>query len=539
MRIVPLGGFGEFGANCVLLEDDGGERLLIDAGAAFSDLEPFGVSYEVPDFAALGGPAPLALVCTHGHDDHVKAVAFVREAYPGVPVVASLPTLERLRTGLGQTFAGPKVALEMGKPLRLGPWLLAGLSVSHSLPGAMLLRVKASEGTLVVATDFRLAPSALDEETSREALAEWGDGGVDVVLLDSTNALVRTSPPAEAAVAETIAGLAAEATGAVVGVTFASHVGRFRQFARAAVAAGRLAVPVGRGLVEALETYAGSGGLGLPPGSVRPARELVRLPRERVVVVATGSQGEDGSAFSRLAVDALPGFKLAAGDLVLHAARVIPGSERRLAHLFDHCARRGARVVTAADAPIHASGHPHVAELEETLRLLRPRWVVPMHGRRRNLEELAALARRLGHETLVVENGWEVSWREGRLQDSGERRGLGRMLLEEMGEGVLDPAVLRHRRFLARDGVVVALLTCRCDDEAVLGEPQIFASGMVLEEGERTSLATGLAGELRRAPWASRRDAEALRSTMTRWLRSELRRKRGRRPVVLALVVEL
>jgi ribonuclease J len=536
VKLRALGGLGEFGANSLLLEDGGG-RLLVDAGAAFSDLAAFGVAYEVPDFGTLRDGGLHALVLTHAHDDHIKGVSFVREAFPEVDVLASRTTLAWARRALADDEPMAARELRAGEAAEAGPARVEALPVSHSIPGSVALRLTTAAGRLVLATDLRLAPSALEEETSEATLARWGDEGADGLLLDATNALVNDEPVSEAAVGSALADEIGRARATVVAVSFASHLGRFRQLALAAHAAGRVIVPVGRGLVESLDVQGQLGGLRLPPGLVRPARELARLPRHQVVVAATGAQGESGSAFSRLAVDLLPGLRLRRDDVVLHAARVIPGNERRLAQLFDHCVRRGARVVTAAEAPIHVSGHPHVGELVRMLELLRPRWVLPVHGRRRHLEEVAKLARRHGSATVVAENGEELEWSDGSLAPSGELRPCGRVLLEDVGEEVLDSGMLRHRRALAREGLVIAVLPCGA--EGPVGAPQLHISGLPLQDGVRDRLIAGLAVELARLGALARRDPDALRSTMTRWLRSELRRRSRRRPVIVALVVEL
>jgi len=538
-RLVGLGGLGEFGANSLLVEDEGGGRVLVDAGAAFSDLAAFGVGYEVPDFGALGGEPPAAAIVTHAHDDHIKGLAFLLEAHPATEVLASRTTLAWSRRAVGNGARMGTRELKAGTPTRVGAFGVATLPVSHSIPGTVALRIEGDEGALVLATDLRLAESALGETTALEVLAGWGDAGTEVLCLDSTNALVEAEPPSEETVAETLQGLVRKARGAVIAVSFASQLGRFRQVARAAAEAGRVVVPVGRGLVESLEVQGQLGGLGLPPGLVRPARELPRLARDRVVVVATGSQGEPGSAFSRLAVDLLPGLRLRPGDTVIHAARIIPGNERRLSQLFDHCVRRGARVVTSAEAPTHASGHPHRAELGRILELLRPAWVVPVHGRRRHLEATADLARARGIATLVVENGEEVEWTRAGVSATGELRQVGRILLDDVGEEVLDPAILRHRRSLAREGLVVAVLPTSRSGQSVDPALQLHVSGIPLSPALRDQLAAGLAAEVARAGVLARRDPEWLRSTMTRWLQSELRRRTRRRPVVVALVVEL
>lgn len=538
MRLVALGGLGEFGANALLLDDGAGSRVLVDAGAAFSDLEPFGVAYEVPDFGALGESLPQHVILTHGHDDHAKGLWLLREAAPEAAVWGSRVTLARAGAASVDGVEAEVRELTGDRPVRLGSFEVDALPVSHSIPGTLALRVSGPAGRLVVATDLRLATSALGEATPADRLAAWGADGVGVLLLDSTNALVEQAPPDEGTVGETLAELVRTARGAVVAVTFASHLGRVRQLAMAALHAGRVAVPVGRGLVESLRLQAMEGGLGLPPGLLRPARELPELPRDRLLLIATGSQGEPGSAFSRLAVDVLSGFQLAPGDLVLHAARAIPGSERRLAHYFDHCVRRGAHVVTAAEAPIHASGHPHRAELARLLDLLAPAWVVPVHGRRRNLAAVAELAARHGTRALLVENGEEVTWRGAMVEATGEKRGVGRVLLADVGEEVLDPATLRHRRIMAQEGMVVAVLCCARGGDGPPAPPQLHTHGLELDGATLASLATGLAAEIGRGTPVARHDPDWLRSTMTAWLRSELRRRTRRRPAVVALVME-
>lgn len=537
MKLIPIGGLGEFGANSLLLSSTSDESVLLDAGAAFSDVELFGVAYEVPDFAALPAP-PAALLLTHGHDDHFKGVTHLASAFPKVPAYGSPATIARLRVAGGANAAPLPAAYTFPNgAMRLGEgWEVEPLAVSHSIPGTVMLRLQIDGVRVVTATDVRLAPSALGEITPLEALSGWGRDGVEVALLDSTNALVTTPPPSETAVAATLAELVRGARGAVVGVTFASHAGRFLQFAQAAVAAGRVVVPLGRGLDEMLAVQGAIGGFALPPGTVRAARELPRLPRERLVIVATGSQGEGGAAFTRLAADGIPCFGLQAGDLVIHAARTIPGHERRLAALLDHCVRRGATVVTSEQLPVHTSGHPHRGELDELLEALRPRWVLPVHGRRRHLEAAAALARRHGCGTVVVENGQPLEWRNGELRPLGNPLAIGRVLVSDGGT-VVDSGVLRERRALARNGVVSVVLPRSPMGGNGFGEPELSAVGLALAERERRDLVAGLREELRRATAERRSGTDDLRSTMTRWLRGELRRRHSCRPAVLIAIV--
>ncbi len=536
-RIVALGGLGEFGANSLLLEGGEDGRLLLDAGAAFSAQAALGVAYEVPDFAALERRAPRAVVLTHPHDDHLKGLPWLEAAIPGLESLASRTTHAWRPVPHARTSVAAARVLEGGAKTTVGPWELEALPVSHSVPGTVALRLRCGAGTLVSLSDLRLASSALGETTDRAVLARWGDEGVDLALLDATNAMVHGEPPAEDDVASALGDLVRRAGGAVVVVTFASHLGRFRQAARAAAAAGRVVVPVGRGILEALAVQARLGGLGLPLGLVRPLRELATLPRDRVVVVATGSQGEYGSAFHRMAFDALPGFRLGEGDLLLHAARTIPGSERELATLFDHCARRGARVVTATDAPIHTSGHAHRAELVELLRLVRPAVVLPVHGRRRNLEAVAGLAVETGARAVVAENLQELEWDGTRLEPTGDALAVGRVLVDDVEGLPLDPATVRQRRALAADGLVAVVVPWRAGG-GVAGAPQLLHWGLRDQEATVERLRRALTAVLATREATSAADGEILRSTIAAWLRKELRRTGKRRPLLEVIVQE-
>lgn len=533
VRLLPIGGLGEFGANSLVCDDDSAGRLVVDAGAAFFEEPVLGVSHEVPDFASVGGPAPRAVVLSHAHDDHCKGLGVLLGAWPGTVVAASRATVTWCRPAVP---ARRSHFTELGgdRPFIAGGWEVDAVPVSHSIPGTLALRLRAGGMTAVLTTDMRLAPSALGEQTPTDRLAAWGRDGVDVLLLDATNALVATPPPSEEAVGTALGELIRVARGLVVVVTFASHLGRFSQVVRAAAASGRVVVPIGRGLVEALAVQARLGGLGTPVGLVRSYRELPRLPRDGVVAVVTGSQGEAGSAFTRLATGHLPGLALQAGDHVLHAARLIPGNERRLASLFDLCVRQGARVVTASEAPIHASGHPHRQELGELCDLLRPRAVVPVHGWRRHLEAVAELARGAGAATVVADNGDELVWTTSGLEPSGCRRATGRLSFGDGEDELVEAGVVHERRVLARSGVLVAVV-----EPAGGAAPRVHlhSAGLRLGAEVEEELAAGLRGEAARCLGGARVDRDDVRLTMERWLKRELRRRCAQRPAVLVSVL--
>lgn len=533
VRILPIGGLGEFGANSMLIEDESSGRLIVDAGAAFADEAEFGVSYEVPDWSALGGPEPHAVLVSHAHDDHCKGLSSMLESVRPGAVAGSSGTLAWCRPALRARRVRCS-ELGAGAAVVAGGWQVDGTPVSHSIPGTLSVRMCSGTFTAVLASDLRLAPSALGETTSIEQLAAWGGEGVDVLWLDSTNALVDRAPPSETEVGTALAELVRGCAGLVVVVTFASHLGRFHQVVRAAMASGRVVVPIGRRLTESLAVQARLGGSPAPLGVVRPTSDLARLPRDSVVVVVTGTQGEPSAAFTRLATGRLPGLTLRPGDRVLHAARLIPGNERRLARLFDLCLRQGASVVTASDAPIHASGHAHQDELGQLLDVLRPRWVMPVHGWRRHLNAVAELARRHGARAVVAENGEELEWSRGELDLCGRRLPLGRVSFGGPDEGLIEAGVLGERRVLARGGVLVVALSI---GETRMPAVSMRCSGFGMTTQEMEELEEGLAAEANRVRASLVTDLDDVRRTMERWLRRELRRRRAVRPVVIVNVL--
>lgn len=530
--LCPVGGVGEFGANCFVVDLSFGGRLVLDTGVALGTLEEYGVSFEVPDFSSLGKPEPFLALLSHGHDDHLKGLPLFRQAFPATKLAATADTWPWIRRLLG----GEANGLVVKEELVFEGVQLSAIPCSHSIPGTALFRVIDDQGTLVLATDFRLAPSALGEETDMANLAQWGEEGVDVLLLDATNTLLENSPPSEATVAETLAEIVARTPGAVIAVTFASHLGRFWQLYQAAKLSGRVVVPVGRGIEEMLALQMERGAL-FSPGTVRSPQELPRFPKEQLMLVVTGSQGESLAVFPRLARDELPHFRLGPGDTVIHAARIIPGNERRLAHLFDQCVRRGAWVITAQEAPVHASGHASLPELVRVLEVLRPKWVVPIHGRLRQLVALADRAKLLGIKAVVTENGRPLRFQGGSLSTHGDPQPLGRILVGLDRES-LDSAVVWERMAAAKRGVVVAVLAIPANPQAPLPNPHIECFGLRLPGINRAHLASQLGGVLRHACTPVASDPEKLRATMQGWLTAELRKRLGNPPRVVALVVE-
>jgi ribonuclease J len=542
-----LGGLGEFGMNLMVYRC-GDDCLVVDAGVMFPGEEHLGVNVVIPDLSFLEDCGTLhGVVLTHGHEDHVGALPYLLSRHD-VPVYASPYTLGLVRHRLAEHEDLGRGDLRVldDEPVAIGPFTVEPLPVAHSIPQSRMLLVRTPIGNVLHATDFKLDPDPVDGVgTDPDRLARIGREGVLVALSDSTNADRPGTTPGEHNVASAIEPLVARATGRVFVTTFASHVHRIQLLGQLAARHGRKLALVGASLERHAGIAEGLGLLPLPPASHISADELQDLPPERVLIVASGSQGEPMSALARIAVGKHRQAEIAEGDLVIHSARVIPGNEKSIARMINHLLRRGAEVVTGADAPVHVSGHAAADELRELLRLTRPRFLVPIHGEYR---QLAA------HARLAVESG--IEHRRVQIADSGDviavspesisivdRVHVGQVFIDATLDEV-DLSVLRDRRRLAGDGIVVPVVAVHRESGAVNGYPEIMARGFVpiSEEGDKHLMSEArrvVADSLAEATPEERSDEGLLRVRIQTELRRFLRRRTNRRPLVIPVILEL
>jgi len=382
LRLVPLGGLGEFGMNALVLEWEQ-HLLLIDAGVMFPSAEQPGVDSIVPDFHYLAERRGrvAAMFLTHGHEDHIGALPFLL-ARRDVPVYGSPYTLGLVRGRLGQHALDPAPRLlalpPAGSPLVLGPFTVSTVPVTHSIPQSAMLVLDTPVGRVVHTADFKLDPYPLGGAgTDLARLARIGEEGVLALLSDSTNAELSGFTAGERTVGPALARVIGGARGRVLVTTFSSNIHRLQQVVDAAVGHGRSVAIVGSSMEFHTDVATHLGLLRLPAGVLVTPEAAMNLPSERALFLVTGSQGEPTSALARIAVDKHREVVISEGDLVLHSARSIPGNDRSIGRMFNHLLRRGADVVTADDAPIHVSGHPRRDELALLIHLLRPRFVSP------------------------------------------------------------------------------------------------------------------------------------------------------------------
>jgi ribonuclease J len=551
LEIVPLGGLGEFGMNMMAVSW-GDTLILIDAGVMFPDPELPGVDLVIPDLAYLE-QRPVkaaALVLTHGHEDHMGAIAHVMRYVDG-PVYGSPLTLALARSKLERHDIGADVRLVPVGPrsrVTVGELEIEFLRVTHSIPDALALAITTPVGTVVHTGDFKIDQTPLDgQHFDFHRFAELGAQGVLVLLGDSTNIERPGFSGSEYDVVETFEELFASTRGKLVVTAFATSIYRMQILANLALEFGRKLAFVGRGMIEHSQVAQQLGHLQVPPGLLIRESDVRNYPSRQVLCVTTGSQGEPMAALSRIAVANHRHVSVEPGDRVVFSARAIPGNEKAIDRVVNHLARRGADVVTTATKHVHVSGHGSEEELKLMLSLVRPRYVVPIHGEFRQRSRYARLADRLSAgapariTVLMAENG-DVLRFDGTSGAVSGRVPTGRVLIDGPGIGEVADEVLRDRRHLAEDGLIVFVLAINKQTGGIEGVPDIITRGLVLEPNADELLreATGIIGDVLGETSAEERTDRGL---VTEKIRVELRRffrkRAGRRPLVLPVIMEI
>ncbi len=483
LRIIPLGGLGEVGKNMTVYET-AGELLVVDAGLAFPRDEHLGVDLLLPDVSYLQGRRVRAVVLTHGHEDHVGGLPYLLREVEVDTVVATRLTLALVKSKLDEHGVGQATELleaEPGDdPLELGPFRVEFVRVAHSIPDSVALVIETGAGRVVHTGDWKLDHTPVDGlKTDVGKLAEIGNRGVDLLLGDSTNAERPGTTGSERLVGEAFRALFPLRRGRILVASFASNIHRMQQAADVAVECGRKITVVGRSMRKNLNIARNLGYVDFPEEALVNPDEAALLPPDRILALCTGSQGEPLSALTRIAYGDHPTLSVEPGDTVIISAKPVPGNELRVHDSINQLARLGAEVLHEEIAPVHVSGHAYQEELRTMLSLLRPRYVMPIHGEYRMLAAHAKLARDAGvpeERIVLAENGSVVELSRGgvRLVD---RVDAGITFVDGLRVGDVHDVALRDRRRLADDGILIVVTTLAQSDGGEIAPPELIARG--------------------------------------------------------------
>jgi ribonuclease J len=546
LRLVPLGGLGEFGLNAMIVEWED-HLLLLDAGVLFPSSDMPGVDSIVPDFSYLAERASKleGILLTHGHEDHIGALYYALQA-ARAPVYGSRLTLGFVKKRLEERGQKPDLhTLVPGEAVEIGPFRVHPIRVAHSVIDSLALAIETPAGVLLASGDFKIdAGAPKDERTDLEAISEWGDSGVLALLSDSTNVESPGITGGEDDVVPAFEEIVARTPGRVLVSCFATSIPRMQRVSDVATRAKRPLAFVGRRMVGNADIAMDLGLLRVPAGARLRPDQIQGDAGSRAVVFVSGSQGEALSALSLASLGEHRELSLGPGDTVVLSARVIPGNGRVVSRLIGNLMRRGCDVIHPGVAKVHVSGHGAQGDMVELLRRARPRYLIPIHGEYRMLAQharLAAAADFPADDVLLVEDGDVLSLTAERAQREG-RVSAGRTLLDRNGTGEVDDVVVRDRRHLSARGIVVPIVVLDRQTGRLESAPEIVSRGVV--EGEEAAeisdeAARILAEAIDGRPETERYDPEMTRERVRREIRRFFRKRTQRRPVVIPVVMEI
>jgi len=550
LKVIPLGGFGEFGMNSLVLQY-GDDIILIDAGMMFPDEELLGVDIVTPDFAYLEENREKfrAVILTHGHEDHIGAVPFLLSQL-NVPVYATAFTRALVSRRLEEHDLLDQAQLntvKAGDKVEIGPFQIEFIYVTHSIPDAVALAITTPLGVVIHSGDFKVDPTPTDNKLfDLHTLADYGRRGVLLLLSDSTNSDRPGYTESERAVRPRLEDILNRAERRVVISCFSSSVHRLQQIVDLGAEFGRKVAFLGRSMLSTTEIAHSQGLLTVPNGLLVRAQDIMDVAPSKLLAVVSGSQGEPMSALARVAVNNHKSLTIDRGDTVILSSRIIPGNEKAIYRMLNHLSRRGATVLYGSmNPPLHVSGHASSEELKLVLNLVRPKYFAPAHGEYRQLAKHAALAEHLRHAGLedmfILESGDTLE-----LDRHGARKGakvpVGRICIDSGAlDDIVEDIVIRDRRHLSEEGFMLPIVTINKHTGKAEGLPEIVTRGFISEDG---SDLLDKARELVARTIATSTDEERTDwGVMKEKIRSDLRRflikQTSRHPLIMPVILEV
>jgi len=549
LKVLPLGGLGEIGKNMTVIEYDG-RIVVVDTGLMFPTPEMLGIDLVLPDFGYLRERAAdiEAIVLTHGHEDHVGALPYVLREIGMPPVIyGGLLTVGMVRSKLDEHKLkdAPLEELPAGKKVEAGPFELELVHLSHSIPDMRGVILGTELGKVLMTGDYKFDQTPVDGRPADiSRLAELGSEGLLLLCGDSTNADRPGIAPSESSVGPALLETFEACEGRIVVTSFASNIHRVQQVIDAAVALDRRVALVGRSMRKNFNIASNLGVADAPSGLFIQPREIEDFPDEKVIVISTGSQGEPLSALRRMANNDHRDVELHSGDTVVFSATPVPGNERAVNETIDRIYEIGASVVTAKDAPIHASGHGWQEELKLMLNLTRPRYVMPVHGDFQRLRLHAGLAESVGvppENIFQGRNGLplEVDADGARF---GEGVHAGVVYVDGVNIGEPDDVALRDRREISADGIFIVVATISAEDGSVVADPEAIVRGVALPDGEQElveELKDVAEDSLEDAAEAGTRELHLIQEDLHDAIAKLIYERLRSRPMILPVVVEV
>ena len=541
LRIIPLGGLGEIGRNMTVFELDD-QILIVDCGVLFPEETQPGVDLILPDLSYLEDKLDrvVALVLTHGHEDHIGGVPYLLRMRSDIPILGSKLTLALLEAKLKEHRISPLThTVSEGMTEKLGPFEAEFVAVNHSIPDSLAVILRSEAGTVLATGDFKMDQLPLDGRvTDLRAFARVGEEGLDLFMVDSTNADVPGFTPLEREIGPVIETVIARTRGKVVVASFASHVHRVQQVIDAAVANGRQVAFVGRSMVKNMTIASDLGYLRIPDGAVVDLEDTDTMPDDRVVFMSTGSQGEPMAVLARIANR---DHRIAIGesDTVLLASSLIPGNENAVYRVIDGLTKLGANVVHKGNAKVHVSGHSAAGELLYCYNILKPKNVLPIHGEFRHLTANAKLAVQTGvpaERALVIEDGTVVDLRDSVARVVGRVR-CDMLYVDGKAVGKITEEDLKDRRILAAEGFISIFAVVDRETGKVVEGPEIRARAYAEEDHVFDDILPAIESALADAARDGVRDSYQLQQVIRRTVGGWVAKAHRRKPMIIPIVV--
>jgi ribonuclease J len=549
LQVVPLGGLGEFGMNMMAIRY-GDDIVVIDAGMMFPEDELLGVDIVTPDLTYLkeNRECVRALILTHGHEDHIGAVAFFLAEFQ-VPVYGTPFTLSLVERRL-EEYDVEDVVLKPARPkdiLTIGPFTIELIHVTHSIVSAVALAITTPLGVIIHTGDFKVDPTPTDNELfDLHTLADYGKRGVLLLLSDSTNADRPGYSDSERAIRPRLEDVFNRAENRLFVSCFSSSIHRLQQILHLSHEFGRKVALVGRSMISVTEIAHRHGLLDIPDGVLIRPQDVMETKASKVTVLISGTQGEPMSALSRVAVDNHKHISVSPGDMVVLSSRIIPGNEKAIFRMIDHLSKRGADVLYGSmNPPLHVSGHGSMEELRLVLNLVRPRYFVPIHGEYRQLAKhvrLASHLRGIGlEETFVLETGDVIELDRRGARKAGQVT-VGRVCIDSGAVGeVVGDMVIRDRRVISEDGIVLPIIAINKHTGKIESAPEIVSRGFALESDAAfmQSARDAVRRTLETSSDEEKTDVGVMKEKIRADLKRFINRETQRRPMIMPVILEI